>query len=136
MEIAEVTTVDVAIPRWHCYLLLSATGRTYIGATVDLDRRLRQHNGEIKGGARATAREHGAWKRVCHVSGFPDNHAALQFEWRWKRLSAKKCYARLEPLDRRRQALDELLTLDRPTSRAIPYRDYQGGRPVVSWSDI
>lgn len=27
---------------------------TYVGATVDLNRRLRQHNGEIKGGAHAT----------------------------------------------------------------------------------
>jgi len=40
------------------YLLLSSATRgqqTYIGATVDLDHRLRQHNKEIKGGAHATS---------------------------------------------------------------------------------
>ena len=30
------------------YLLLSSDNFTYVGATVDLDRRLRQHNKEIK----------------------------------------------------------------------------------------
>ena len=30
------------------YLLVSDSGATYIGATVNLDRRLRQHNKEIK----------------------------------------------------------------------------------------
>ena len=36
------------------YLLVSTSGSTYVGATVDLTRRLRQHNKEIKGGAHAT----------------------------------------------------------------------------------
>ena len=36
------------------YLLESTNHSTYIGATLDLDHRLRQHNMEIKGGARAT----------------------------------------------------------------------------------
>jgi hypothetical protein len=35
------------------YLLLNKTGKcTYVGATIDLNHRLRQHNGEIKGGAK------------------------------------------------------------------------------------
>ena len=29
------------------YLLVSTSGSTYVGATVDLERRLRQHNKEI-----------------------------------------------------------------------------------------
>ena len=33
------------------YFIESTNGSTYIGATVDLDKRLRQHNGEITGGA-------------------------------------------------------------------------------------
>jgi len=36
-------------------MLYTEEGQTYIGATVDPDRRLRQHNKEITGGARATA---------------------------------------------------------------------------------
>lgn len=132
---ASNSTVARASPPWFCYCLISESGRTYIGATTEPDRRLRQHNGEIRGGARATAREgKGVWRRVCHVAGFPDNHAALSFEWRWKRLSAKKCYRGLEPVERRIAALDELLGLDRPTSRAAPYKEYEGGGPTVVWS--
>ena len=53
------------------YFLLCTDGSTYIGATVDLNRRLRQHNKEIKGGAHATGMKVASghtWCRVCHVS--------------------------------------------------------------------
>ena len=117
--------------KWFCYLLVSNDGSTYVGATVDPDRRLRQHNGLIKGGARATARKLGTWRRMCFVRGFPDNHAALQFEWRWKSLSRKKVYSGMEPMQRRLEALRELLELDRPTSKAVPYSEYPEGLPEV-----
>ncbi len=67
----------------YVYLLFCDNGRrTYIGATNDVDRRLRQHNRELSGGARST---HGkAWTRACYISGFPDWNATLQFEWMWK----------------------------------------------------
>ena len=74
---------------WACYCLVSQSGSTYIGSTIDIDRRLRQHNGELSGGAFATKRGAG-WRRVCHIVGFPDERAALQFEWRWKQLSRKE----------------------------------------------
>ncbi len=34
----------------YVYLLVSSDNATYVGANVDIDRRLRQHNKEIKGG--------------------------------------------------------------------------------------
>lgn len=67
---------------FFCYLLHSGNTKTYIGATVDPDRRLRQHNGELAGGARRTSGLQ--WKRALYVGGFPDWTAALQFEWAWK----------------------------------------------------
>jgi predicted GIY-YIG superfamily endonuclease len=72
---------------FYCYLLVSDK-RTYIGATVDPDRRLQQHNGMKSGGARATKGK--SWSRVCYVSGFPDWTAALQFEWTWKHISHRR----------------------------------------------
>ena len=109
------------------YLLVSTSGNTYVGATVDLNRRLRQHNKEIKGGARATSvkvSQGETWVRAAHVSGFPDWQAALQFEWRWKHLS-RKYDIKIKPLERRMNALNDLLALERPTSKAIAYTEWK-----------
>lgn len=67
----------------YCYLLKSHQGNfTYIGYTMDLSHRLRQHNGEILGGAKRT-RYRRPWYAICLVFGFTDNHQALRFEYRW-----------------------------------------------------
>jgi structure-specific endonuclease subunit SLX1 len=110
----------------YVYLLVSTNGNTYVGATVDLERRLRQHNKEIKGGAHATGAKVAqgeTWVRAAHVSGFPDWQAALQFEWRWKQIS-RKLPIKMNPLERRLKALKDLLALERPTSKAKPYVEW------------
>lgn len=113
---------------WFVYLLETMQkNRTYVGMTCDLDRRLRQHNGEQAGGAAAT--RGGVWNRVCHVRGFPDQTAALQFEWAWKHRS--RHYKGGPPLQRRLQALQELLADSRPTSKAVPYSEYATPLEVV-----
>jgi structure-specific endonuclease subunit SLX1 len=115
------------------YLLLSSDNATYVGATVDLDRRLRQHNKEIKGGAHATSAkvEKGEqWIRAAHVKGFPDWQAALQFEWRWKQIS-RKLPAKMFPLERRMLALNMLLKLERPTTKAKAYSEWLVAPEVV-----
>jgi structure-specific endonuclease subunit SLX1 len=120
------------------YLLLADSGNTYVGATVDLDRRLRQHNKEITGGAHATGAKVAAgekWIRVCHVKNFPTWQAALQFEWRWKSLSRKKDKLRMMPLERRLSALQELLSLDRATTKAVPYSEWPIPPKVVQEID-
>ena len=108
------------------YLLVSTKGNTYVGATVDLTRRLRQHNKEIKGGAHATGvkvAQGETWVRAAHVSGFPDWPAALQFEWRWKQIS-RKYGVKINPLEKRMMSLKDLLALERPTSKAIAYTEW------------
>ena len=110
----------------YVYLLLSSDNSTYVGATVDLDRRLRQHNKEIKGGAHATSAKVSkgeTWIRAAHVSGFPNWQSALQFEWRWKQLS-RKISLQVLPLERRMIALKKLLALERPTSKAMLYSEW------------
>ena len=110
----------------YVYLLVSTNGNTYIGATVNLEKRLRQHNKEIKGGAHATAikvMQGETWIRVAYVSGFPNWQAALQFEWRWKQIS-RKYSSKMYPLERRMNALKDLLSLEKPTSKAIAYTDW------------
>lgn len=115
------------------YLLEATNKSTYVGATVDLDKRLRQHNKEIKGGAVATSKKvlkGEQWTRVCHVAGFPSWTAALQFEWRWKHLS-RQLPAKMLPLDRRMKALTQLLALERPTSKSIPYSEWPAPPQVI-----
>ena len=110
----------------YVYLLVSTNGNTYIGATVNLERRLRQHNKEIKGGARATGikvTQGEIWTRVAHVSGFPDWKTTLQFEWRWRQIS-RKLPVNMIPLERRFKALKKLMELERPTSKAISYLEW------------
>ena len=117
----------------YVYLLESSDGATYVGATVDLERRLRQHNKEIKGGAHATGvkvAKGQSWRRVLYVSGFPDWSAALQFEWRFKQLSRKR--PEKKPLERRIAALDQLLSLEKSTSNAVPYELWPRP-PVIHW---
>jgi predicted GIY-YIG superfamily endonuclease len=62
------------------YVLRNAAGRTYIGFTNAPSRRLRQHNGDIKGGARKT-RLGRPWDMLLFVHGFTSKVSALQFEW-------------------------------------------------------
>ncbi len=38
---------------WHLYLLQNQAGMLYAGISTAPERRLRQHNGDIKGGAKA-----------------------------------------------------------------------------------
>ena len=115
------------------YLLVSSDDATYVGATVDLDRRLRQHNKEISGGAYATSAKVAkgeVWIRACHVAGFPDWPAALQFEWRWKQLS-RKLPKKMFPLERRMTALKQLLELERPTTKAVAYSEWLSPPQVI-----
>lgn len=112
--------------KYYVYLLISTSKTTYIGATVNLKRRLRQHNGELVGGAKATrikVKKGEVWKRACHISEFPTWSAALQFEWKWKRL-CRKYSRKLYPLERRITALKYLLTLEKSTSKAIPFSEW------------
>ena len=111
------------------YFIQSTNGSTYIGATVNLDKRIRQHNKEIKGGATATSikvQNGEVWSYVCYVENFPEWTEALKFEWRWKQISRQiqKSKPTQKPIERRLEALDKLLKLDKSTSKAIPYIEW------------
>ena len=90
------TSIVKAQKAWYVYLLTTGS-RTYVGASVDPARRLRQHNREIKGGARATASEAPNWciAATVHVGA---KIKALSLEWHAKR--AKGLKKRLELMQR------------------------------------
>ena len=118
--------------------ILAINQSTYVGATVDLNRRLRQHNKELKGGAVATTskvNDNNHWKRICHIAGFPDWQAALQFEWRLKQLTRKLPISNRSSIERRLKALKQLLSLERPTTKAKMYSEWASPPQVVFEGD-
>jgi predicted GIY-YIG superfamily endonuclease len=69
---------------------------SYIGYSVNRERRLRQHNGELKCGGAKYTKKHRPWRMVmsitCNEMDPSDNEwwnkiAALQLEWRCKHVS-------------------------------------------------
>ncbi|KAI1640712.1 GIY-YIG catalytic domain-containing protein [Biscogniauxia mediterranea] len=73
------------IPPFYAVYVLRSTVRNaslYIGSTPNPPRRLKQHNGEVVGGAARTAvKRRQPWEMIGLVSGFPSMVAALKFEW-------------------------------------------------------
>ncbi|KAL3537564.1 hypothetical protein ACH5RR_000930 [Cinchona calisaya] len=58
---------------WSVYLILSTNPpiKTYVGVTTNFSCRLKQHNGELKGGAKAS-RAGRPWVCACLINGFSD----------------------------------------------------------------
>jgi len=68
---------------WVCYIIENR-GYTYVGVSNNAEKRLRAHNGEIKGGAKYTTGKGPGWKHICIIHGFPTKIESLQFEWALK----------------------------------------------------
>ena len=70
------------------YLLVTEDmTQSYIGSTNFMERRLRQHNMEIKGGAWATSlqvKQGHRWILAMHMQGFSNTAAAYNFEAKWR----------------------------------------------------
>ena len=113
-----------------CYIL-KCGNYTYNGCTNNFKRRIRQHNGEIVGGAKCTSRR-GPWEPYCIVTGFKDNIEALQAEWRIKKVegirivdskgrnkvSYRRRPARFSRPKGRIKGLNQILKLDQFTSKS------------------
>jgi len=74
--------------QWWLYLLRSPSGRSYVGITIELARRLEQHNGERPGGAKST-RGGRPWAIARSWGPFSHQRAA-QLEYRLKRIRGRR----------------------------------------------
>lgn len=67
-------------------------GFYYVGCTVDLNRRLRQHNGEIQGGAKFTS-QYRPWSPRAVYGPYPNRSIAMKAE---KALKSKRGISRTQ----------------------------------------
>ena len=127
-EFEKVTENDCG---WLVYAIADAeSNKTYVGATNNLKRRLRQHNRELAGGAKYTAT--GAnWKPIWTVHGFWSNKEALQFEWSCKHIvggGGKKSKKNIRKavgagVDGRVKNLERVINYPQWTQKAPPSKD-------------
>lgn len=64
-------------------------GFFYVGCTTDVDRRLRQHNGEIRGGGKYTSK-HRPWVLMCTYGVYENRSEAMKAERALKSLRGRK----------------------------------------------
>lgn len=98
---------------WFFYIIQNGNC-TYAGVSPDPVRRLRQHNGEIKGGAKYTLSKGPGWKHVCIVSGFQTKIQSMQFEWAVKHQKPRN----VGGIDARLKKLNEVMLKERWTSKS------------------
>ena len=103
-------------PGWYVYCLVSSVEtrrgpRTYVGATNNLARRLRRHNGLMSGGARAT-RTGRPWSFLYHTRSSMTKSQALSLERRIKNASRRSAFRGLSPVERRCAAMESSFTGD------------------------
>ncbi|MFT6051505.1 MAG: putative endonuclease [Halioglobus sp.] len=79
---------------WHVYILQCVDGSLYTGVARDLQRRLRQHNGELAGGAKYTMGRRPV--QVLWSEASPDRGAAQRREHDIKKLVRSEKLALIE----------------------------------------
>ena len=111
---------------FYCYCLnFNSKRKSYVGATKNMGRRLRQHNGFIKGGSKYCRKDR-PWKLMIKVGGFLTWSQTLQFEWAWKyqtRQITKKYFNHKNVIERRILALEILLNKDKWTRNSLSSKD-------------
>ena len=64
--------------------LITCDNLYYIGMTNNFTRRIQQHNGILKGGAKFTKKRQD-WNPIVMIDGFKNKQQAMQCEWALKR---------------------------------------------------
>lgn len=114
---ATTTKTPSKVKRYICYCLRSTSTkrRTYVGITNNFKRRIRQHNGEITGGAKYT-HAYRPWAPFFRVHGFKTKRQVLRFEWAMKH--RKRSRKGASPAEIRCLTLEYLLRAPKKESTA------------------
>ena len=119
-ELDEKEEVDVS---WYCYIIKSSDinhkNLSYNGSTNNIVRRIRQHNGEIKGGAVRTQNGR-KWIFYAVLKGLPNHKNALSCEWRIRYPDNKRNKEnRYKGVNGRIVGLNEVLQLEKWTNPCV-----------------
>lgn len=117
--------------QWVCYILKSQNplcpNRTYVGSTNSVKRRIRQHNGELVGGAKATQMMRPN-EIICVITGFKDHVSALKCEWLLKHPEGKKKVSKIySGISGRLKGLQHLIV------RSEKWKQRSGNVPLNIW---
>lgn len=93
---------------YYVYMLLCSDDSLYTGITPNLQRRMRQHTGQLKGGARYTALR--PPKEIAAVWTAADRSTASKAEYAIKHLTAEK----KRQLSAQPELLNEILAKEEP----------------------
>lgn len=107
---------------WYCYILKCIDedhpNLTYNGSTNNIIRRLNQHNGVLKGGAKSTSGK--KWEIYAIMTGFTTHNEALSCEWRIKHpTGTKRRPSKYCGVNGRILGLNELFGLDKWTTKCV-----------------
>lgn len=80
---------------WYVYILRCNDGTLYTGITVDLDKRLTEHNEDDKNGARYTRSRRPVW--LVYSEKVDSRSAAARREYQLKKLPAKDKNKLIDP---------------------------------------
>lgn len=108
---------------WYCYIIRSKNLKyknfTYNGMTNNLIKRLKQHNGIIKGGAKSTQNK-GPFEYYMILTGFENINETLSCEWKIKHPTNKKLRPKIyNGIEGRIQSLNYILSLNKWTNNSI-----------------
>lgn len=113
--------------KYWCYILRNTNeqykNHTYCGFTINPLHRLRQHNGEIKGGAKSTHNK-GHWEFLFLITGFKTKNNALSCEWKLKHPDNNyRKNKKYNGIDGRVLSINEVLKSDKWTEKCDIYNN-------------
>ena len=117
---------DDCSPDDWCVYLIENKGCTYVGMSNRPMHRLRQHNSELRGGAKYTTSKGAGWRHVLIIGGFEDKVSAMQFEWSVKHQAPRKTAGTIARL----QKIIQVLRKEHWTSKARPSKTYE---LILNW---
>ena len=105
---------------WKCYIIYNKQ-YSYVGATNNIENRIKKHNQELNGGAKYTKMIGKGWKYICVIEGFKNKIDCLRFEW-----AVKHCEPRnLKGIYNRLKKLETTLKKERWTSNSPISKNYE-----------